>query len=384
MLKIISVGLVGAFLAATLPSSSSNASNSEYAAKTMSAETDLPHADVGAYMELFNVPESAALEQLAAQQALSQVSMSSGDNFAGFEIIRGAEFVINAYVTAPPSPEFSARLEQAGLSHLVKFEYVDASLARLQKLQDSIRLIGGRSVSTVLDVQKNRVEVALASHDLRRAIAERLVKEDQDDVIFLEAPAAPDDPTVGGGGATSTCTAGFVVVKSSTGNRGVSTAGHCPDAQSYKNVALNFKGEAYGGTSDIQWHDSGALTWQNRVEDGVNDSTPFFRNITSREATSSIALGNFYCKTGSFTGYLCGTVSAVNYCPSYGGLSCDFFLLSGSSDMSADGDSGGPVYVNEKAVGTTSGRRTADGHPYPAIIGPQATFSKLGLVVAIS
>ena len=114
------------------------------------------------------------------------------------------------------------------------------------------------------------------------------------------------------------------------------------------------------------------------------DSTPYFREITEREQTTGISRGNFYCKTGKETGYDCGEVTNVNFCPGYGGLSCSFFLLKGSSGMSENGDSGGPVYTGNKAVGTISGKYFGEGHPYSAIVGPQATFSNLGLRVAIN
>lgn len=65
------------------------------------------------------------------------------------------------------------------------------------------------------------------------------------------------------------------------------------------------------------------------------------------------------------------------------GLSCDFFLLDGSSDMSIPGESGAPVYTSDKAVGTISDYYYGNGHPYSAIVGPQATFVNLGLAVVI-
>lgn len=287
------------------------------------------------------------------------------------------------HAAAPVSSAMIETLRDRGILNHVQFVSEDASLSELGEYQRKVTEASNGTATTMVDVSKNVLVVNHANPTSREKIDARLTPKARNNVVYADGTVVAA-PAVGGGDAMTTCTAGFAVVKTSTGNRGISTAGHCPNTQSYKGSVLNFKTERYGGANDIQWHDSGQLTWNNTVSDGVADGTPYFRYITAREATSSISRGNFYCKTGKETGYDCGTVGAVNYCPSYGGLSCDFFLLgNGAANMATPGDSGGPVYTGGKAVGTISGYYGTAGS-YSAIVGPQATFANLGLAVAIN
>lgn len=165
-------------------------------------------------------------------------------------------------------------------------------------------------------------------------------------------------------GATG-CTSGFTVYHAQLGVRGVTTAAHCGNSQTVSGVGLTYKWEYFSGASDVQWHTaSSAHTFRNFAADGVSDSTPYYRTITSTTSRLSLLLGGSYCKTGKTTGYGCGTLNSRTEYASWVPNDTQTYLAidSSSSSFCIGGDSGGPVSRSSSAVGlvsgcTTNGRR---------------------------
>jgi len=134
------------------------------------------------------------------------------------------------------------------------------------------------------------------------------------------------------------CTSGFSVKKSSTGKRGIATAGHCTDPIRYSGKQLNFGGEVHTGAYDVAWYKATGFTILNRISTGGS-----IRSITSTRIRSQQSVGAYVCKYGISSGYACGQVvdnvwDGVNVRTNY--------LVDG-------GDSGGPNFVGNDAWGTT-------------------------------
>lgn len=387
---IVAAGVVA------LPGLPSSAQPLPSVATTSSASAFDEH-DVDAYVKLNGVNHATALQQLSLQEAVGHLNTAAlGDTFAGMAINREGGFHLSVYATAPLPEAFTGELKAAGLSKVTQFHQVPYSARELSSVQARLKASAfwrdrQGHVASMIDVQRNRVVLVAGAGALTRLSQLTLPAADLQKVRIERPVSSPrggvDSPTGGGGAGLSgtACTSGYTVRQTSTGTRGISTAGHCSNSLSYAGTPLTYKGQKYGGRDDFQWHTASGISWSNTVSDGVGDSsTPYYRYITARAATTSIVTGNFYCKTGIITGYDCGNVTNVNFCPGYGGLSCTFFLVKGTADMSIPGDSGGPVYSSSTAVGTISGQYYGSGHPYSAIVGPQATFADLGLEVAIS
>ncbi|MCS7017190.1 MAG: S1 family peptidase [Gemmatales bacterium] len=172
-----------------------------------------------------------------------------------------------------------------------------------------------------------------------------------------------------GGLTLTTCTSGFSV-RNSSGTKGITTAGHCNNSQSYNGVNLPFQSGTpdSGGIYDIQWHTAPGFTVRNLIFDGT-----YNRYIFSVKFRANQSVGERVCKYGKTTGYACGTIATT----SQDGVNVrvDNMTLQG-------GDSSGPWFWNNTAYGTTIAACTlSNGNPY-AIYGPvDQIYNILGLTV---
>jgi hypothetical protein len=126
---------------------------------------------------------------------------------------------------------------------------------------------------------------------------------------------------------------------------GVSTAGHCGNSQSLSGYALTFRGEAYSGSYDIQWHNASGHTYPNTIKVGTGT-----RSITATRSRTSQTVGSQVCKQGKTTGYTCGTIATISYCASG---ACTWVQVAGNGvNLSEGGDSGGPWFSGNTAYGS--------------------------------
>jgi hypothetical protein len=71
-------------------------------------------------------------------------------------------------------------------------------------------------------------------------------------------------------------------------------------------------------------------------------------------------LATFCAKYGRTTGFDCGKIIIRDFCPGYvPNVVCTFIVASNDDghDLSSPGDSGGPVYTGDTALGIISGER---------------------------
>lgn len=248
-------------------------------------------------------------------------------------------------------------------------EVVEAplSLNDLDRAQSAVSRLIPTDASTYTDIRTGTLVIVSEAEftALRPSDLEGL---DADARAALEQPGlryrweqGSSEPTVNlyGGLDIGSCSSGFAVKKGST--YGVTTAGHCTGSMSYGGSGLTFQAEKYvhQGKHDIEWHSkAGSHTIRNWVTDGTNDATTYYRTITSVQTSAGFVTGQWVCKWGQTTRYNCGTVTSVTYDPSYPNVQLyDFGLVERSGvDLSEPGDSGGPVYAENQAVGTISGQ----------------------------
>ncbi|HET7846919.1 MAG TPA: hypothetical protein VFL72_05455 [Acidimicrobiia bacterium] len=149
-----------------------------------------------------------------------------------------------------------------------------------------------------------------------------------------------------GGEDVTGCTSGFGT-KTSSGVRGISTAGHCNNSQTDDGASLTIQSAHEGTHGDFQWH-TGPQAEGDDFYSGSTSST----EVTRRDVSSIGAptVGQSLCRNGVTSHKDCQNVRKVNVCNL--GV-CN--LVQMDTDLSAGGDSGGPVYFGNTAYGLHQG-----------------------------
>jgi hypothetical protein len=152
-----------------------------------------------------------------------------------------------------------------------------------------------------------------------------------------------------GGENVSSCTTAFGTRadSSTSGERGIATAGHCPNAQVDDGATLTFRGGHEGTHGDFQWH-TGPQTETDNFYAGSATNT----EVNSRDVSSIGAptVGQTLCRNGVTSHQDCQEVRKLNVC--FDSL-CN--LVQMGAHLSAGGDSGGPVFWGNAAYGVHQG-----------------------------
>ena len=165
-----------------------------------------------------------------------------------------------------------------------------------------------------------------------------------------------------GGRHLTGCTSAFTVRHPATDTRGYLTAGHCGNTQDYiwwsdgSWRPATFVEQRWNSSLDVQWH---------RVDPVTQAVAPLFHVSKTvarpQGSVSSVLPGAQICKWGSRSlSYTCGNVTSINFAPSQCGPSggpCSnaFVRVSIGSGNTCKGDSGGPWFVGNTAVGVHNG-----------------------------
>jgi hypothetical protein len=303
--------------------------------------------DAAAYASTFRVTLQEGARRLQLQEAVdalnARLTEEQAATFAGLSIEHAPEFHVVARFTRNGEETLRPYLSPA-LAQVVRVEPARFTLQQLERrLEASYHRVRGAGIPAAgaVDVRANRAEV----HVLRgRAAAARAVLA-QGEASVIEVDQLPrEEIAMYGGLPISTCTTGFTV-RNSAGTRGVSTAGHCGNSQTLSGYALTFRGEAYSGSYDVQWHNASGHTYPNTIK--VSSGT---RSITGTRSRGSQTVGSQVCKQGRTTGYTCGTISTTSYCASG---ACTWVRVAGNgTNLSEGGDSGGPWFSGNTAYGS--------------------------------
>ncbi|WP_433161802.1 S1 family peptidase [Kribbella sp. CA-247076] len=210
-------------------------------------------------------------------------------------------------------------------------------------------------VSEDIVVEYDKASTSAASLDGLRALSGvRLVESS------LARTSRLNDTPKGGhwGGARITsasknCTAGFSVVRRSSGQRGSVTAGHCGG------VGTQWKsGSHYYGTTSVRTnypdYDQALLTGSTygakMWTDGPGDSA----NTRTVKGGADPGVGTIVCQSGSFSTSLCGLTvrsTSAKYCDTDGCTTYVIRATRGGKIAIIGGDSGGPLYTGRGSTG---------------------------------
>jgi streptogrisin C len=235
-------------------------------------------------------------------------------------------------------------LSQAGAEAAI----IEYGLSELEAVQKRL----AEAPVSYVDLAANRVVIEVAD----QAAGERLVKAagvDPAAVTVVVSAAQPELSRDLYGGDTyyagnSRCTVGFTARKGS--RPGFITAGHCGRVGTHVTAADRtplgvFRDSVFPGR-DMAWVEVGP-EWT--LRGAVRSGSQIFPVRGSRQAP----VGSAVCRTGSTTGWHCGTIQQHNVTVSYpqGTVSG----LTRTSLCAEPGDSGGPVLSGDQAQGIISG-----------------------------
>ena len=303
-----------------------------------------------------------------------EASLRKGDaSFAGMFIDYVPEHQIVVLTNGAPEKTTEVVLQYASpdIVDAVTVRKVDYSE---RSLEESIRQID-KTVSDAVafaadgDIRTGLVtliaETATDATVLEDALLEAGIQREAVDVRVSDQPFTQSDFICSGGdgdvcggeylhhNGNPECTAGFTV-NDGAGHEGPATAAHCDNLLQHEGVDLNFEGGHNEGEYDVQWHTSPGLVDRPKVKD--DDGTP--RDITAARARVDQTTGTWVCSYGDVSTYSCGDLKSKVFQPPD---SCTSTTNPTATYMRVDnpdptfGDSGGPTYAGNTALGFIKG-----------------------------
>ena len=313
-----------------------------------------------------------ALARLASEDAATKVGQSLqaslGDSFGGLSY-DAATGKARVGVTSPALVE---RVRAAGAeAQVVRYSARQLDSA-ITKLNAGEKTAAKAVTSWGIDPASNRVTVTVLNG--QKAAAESFVNSsgvDAASVQYVETAQAPKlHYNVLGGdayyiGSSARCSIGFSV------NGGFLTAGHCA-ALTGGGALSGYNRVAMGSFSSYRFPGSDYAFAR------VNSNwTPVgqINNGTRVSGSTAAAVGASVCKSGSTTGWTCGTIRAKNQTVRYAeGTVTGMTLTDAHSDS---GDSGGSFISGNQAQGLLSGGDTVNTYFFPVTTALSATGTTL-------
>jgi hypothetical protein len=299
------------------------------------------------YAATVGVDVREAMFRLVLQDSIGNLEVALAEKeaviYAGLQVQHQPDFRIIVHLTEVDEEILTPYLTDAILGELIElreatFNIRELALARAEvaavAAKLGIRFSSGISVSDnvaelyVLD--EDQLTNAMHNMNFELPLAVRIVRVDDlpEDVIDIY-----------GGLALSQCTSGFSVRKAITGDKGVTTAGHCPDGLYWNGYYLSWMGGTTGGVYDIQWNRADSpLNARNLVWTGTYAMAIYFVKFRANQY-----VGEYVCKYGKNTGFACGFIQDKYF---------DGVNVRVNVNVEG-GDSGGPWFQNHVAYGTT-------------------------------
>ncbi|GAB4581615.1 MAG: S1 family peptidase [Anaerolineales bacterium] len=340
--------------------------------KTNAQTTDIPSEEVtdallydaNVYASNVGISLDEAVKRLQFQDIAGDLEAklieNEADTFAGMWVENTPKFLFVVLFTRNGQETINTYIPQA-LSGMVEVRTAKVSLTQLEQTQKeahaSISNLG-IPVESDINVFKNRVEIYVTVADqgkLNEAVESGKVQL-PDEVILIPVQEMGKPATdVYGGLALTTCTSGFSVKQNGTNTKGVTTAGHCGNSQSFMGIPLAFQSQMWAGTYDVQWHTATGFTVTNKIQ----ISSTSTRDIAATRSRNNQLIGGLVCKYGMTTGWTCGYIASKNNCPIWVPSCQGTFIrldnTAGYPVITAQGDSGGPCFLGNTAYGIMSG-----------------------------
>jgi streptogrisin C len=379
-LAITAAGALATTFALALSASPASADPLELKAEEARADLlgKVSPAMIEEMSETFGITTAAAYDRLAVESVaadlLAEVPETYGESYAGLWVSEDADEIL----VATTSEADAADLEAEGATPVL----VEHDLAELEAAVADLDAVDAEGVyGYYVDVESNGVVIEAAHAEAATDLAEA-AGVDLDLVTVDTTAEAPETYFVRGGDAylinnSSRCSVGFAVRQGST--PGFVTAGHCGSVG-----ASVTGGEAAPGTfrasvfpgSDAAWVEVGS-------GEALYNTVNMYNGSRYVYDSNQAAPGSSICRSGSTTGWYCGTVEALNQTVYYsqGAVSG----LTRTDVCAEPGDSGGSFITGNSAQGMTSGGSgncTSGGTTYFQPINPALNTWNLTLVTS--
>jgi hypothetical protein len=346
------------------------------ASTSFTAATDEPKgSDADEYARMVGVTVAEAASRIDLQDTIGELNArlenEEAATFAGLYVEHSPEYRVVVQFTRDGVKAIRPYVAGGPLESLVQVQEVQYTLERLLQDQASIKAaLGDAQYDLDIDLAKNRVEVEVVSTTVFESLASagQYQLPESATVIAVDHISTPTLLLYGGLALTG-CTSGFTIYKGgNTSNRAITTAGHCINQQDYNGTALTYQeDEIRGGSWDTQSHKGPGqtTTYTNTVYDG--QCCPYYRSITARKYRANQNVGDFVCKYGKTTHYGCGWIVSKTLAPACISNPYATWIRVDSDrngtgiDLVQAGDSGGPWFINNVALGTTACEAGFDG-----------------------
>ena len=343
-------------IALTLCSASGFVVSTASAAEPVPAAVEAWSDDTDAYASHHSISREAAdreLADLVRVAALQEwLSANATASFGGIWISHDPDYGVNIALIKE-RPGRAARLAaDFGIEAPIRQVDVRTTYSELVALADDLRARRQVKDHTVrIDVRRNRVLIDALD------VSSYLVRADgraaRAAAVEIESVPRLGGPTIYAGQPANGCTFGWTVRRNGTTTDGITTAQHCDDAQFNNGVGLPFQGSS-NGSADTQWHTTPGFVDEPKFR--VNFAGDV-RTVTSITNYANVVIGQTICKYGKTTGYGCGEVEEktadAHWVENQTGRYIS--LKRCNTDLSTEGDSGGPVFFNYSAFGIVSG-----------------------------
>jgi hypothetical protein len=346
------------------------------AAQTVETHEQALAEDAEQYAAQFRVTPEEALRRLKAQQASAiatqEIAREFADRLAGISIEHSPEYRIVVLLTGsdPVADRIAAGVPIVFRTG-AKATHAEAVMAMRRHLIDFRSELPGargagydqRTGEVVLLVTP--ADAAGIGADAIRARAERISGVP---VRVVVNQLIESNMSIDGGGLVEgvnvltnrrgRCTTGFVVTNGEI--NAITTAAHCPDQ-------LNYIGLDGSSSPTLPMIGSWGLGYRDVQINGSADSPqPLFyanrgagsqREVETWRGVAGTRAGEFVCHYGESSGYSCATVELTDYAPpgALCGGPCSPTWVTVKGPACITGDSGGPVFSGNVALGIAKG-----------------------------
>lgn len=346
--------------------------NCENVSKLVTEEQALEQ-DASMYATDFGVSVEEAKRRLELQDDVGELGAKLEANevatYGGIEIVHQPEFRVVVYFTVGGELTIGPYVVGTPLEGIVEVRKVSATLKELEAAQEAAMGLyeeRGITVESDINVTQNRAEIYVTQAD--QAEAQLVSLPPHVEVITVDSFMPPAGVFFAGhplqlANGTLWCTSGFTVRHIPSNAEGTLTAGHCPPRTDdnyddlrnlfYGERVLPFQQQDLNGSQDVQWH----------TTPNIDDRAWFrassrydIRKLLSTKGRPNQEVGDYACKYGRRTGYSCGKIEGKWWAPSFVTDANRTFMRvqkTSSGTMAAPGDSGGPVFLNNTALGIT-------------------------------
>lgn len=314
-------------------------------------EGDALALDAQVYATEYGVSFDEAEYRLKLQDAIgelnAELSKEERNTFAGLWLQHTPEFRLVVQFTHDGEKIIQPYIQGKPFADIVEVRMVNTTFAELQISQNAAWIAVqklGIPMDYDINIPKNRVELYVIDPANFSSSLQKTNIQLPDHIEIIRVDGLSREATnIYAGLALSSCTSGFSV-KNSSGTKGITTAGHCSNSQSYNGVNLPFQGGYLGGAYDVQWHTAPGFTVRNLAWDGT-----WNRYIYGEQHRNNQYMGQYVCKFGKTTGGGCGNITSSVFNGTY------IRVHSNSVDLGDLGDSGGPWFSGNTAYGLFTG-----------------------------